>query len=165
MPIYEFYCQRCNTIFNFFSRRVNTTTIPGCPRCARPLQKQMSAFATLGRAREDDAGDLAGIDEAKMERVLGELTQEAGRINEDDPRQMAQLMRKFTDRTGISLGEGMEQALARLEAGENPEQIEQEMGELFDGDDDSLPFELKKSSRGGQSRTAPLHDETLYELE
>ncbi|MCK4728291.1 MAG: zinc ribbon domain-containing protein, partial [Desulfobacterales bacterium] len=33
MPIYEFYCEDCNTIFNFFSRSVNTTKRPPCPRC------------------------------------------------------------------------------------------------------------------------------------
>jgi hypothetical protein len=25
MPIYEFYCPDCNTIFNFFSRTINTS--------------------------------------------------------------------------------------------------------------------------------------------
>jgi len=24
MPIYEFYCRKCNTLYNFFSRSVNT---------------------------------------------------------------------------------------------------------------------------------------------
>ena len=25
MPIYEFYCPDCNTLFNFFSRTINTS--------------------------------------------------------------------------------------------------------------------------------------------
>jgi hypothetical protein len=28
MPIYEFYCEDCHTIFNFFSKNVNTTKKP-----------------------------------------------------------------------------------------------------------------------------------------
>ncbi|MDP3283707.1 MAG: zinc ribbon domain-containing protein, partial [Desulfobacterales bacterium] len=33
MPIYEFYCQDCNTIYNFFSKSVNTKKSPNCPMC------------------------------------------------------------------------------------------------------------------------------------
>ncbi|XCN71926.1 MAG: FmdB family zinc ribbon protein [Candidatus Electrothrix aestuarii] len=35
MPIYEFYCQDCNTIFNFFSSRINTEKRPDCPKCGK----------------------------------------------------------------------------------------------------------------------------------
>jgi putative FmdB family regulatory protein len=66
MPIYEFYCESCNTIFSFFSRRIDTETVPGCPRCAAPeLSRQVSMFATIGRASEDE-DQLAGLDETKM---------------------------------------------------------------------------------------------------
>ena len=52
MPIYEFYCPDCNTLFNFFSRTVNTTKTPNCPKCnIRPLERQMSAFAFTGKAK------------------------------------------------------------------------------------------------------------------
>jgi uncharacterized protein YlaI len=33
MPIYEFYCSRCNTMFNFFSSRVNTGKKTMRPKC------------------------------------------------------------------------------------------------------------------------------------
>ncbi|NIP32606.1 zinc ribbon domain-containing protein, partial [Candidatus Saccharibacteria bacterium] len=58
MPIYEFLCKDCNTIFNFFSRRVNTDKVPGCPQCGRKLQKLLSSFATTGRANEPGDEDL-----------------------------------------------------------------------------------------------------------
>ena len=35
MPIYEFYCPDCNTLFNFFSSRINTEKKPDCPKCGR----------------------------------------------------------------------------------------------------------------------------------
>ena len=54
MPIYEFYCDQCNVVFNFLSSKVNTTKKPDCPRCGKPeLTKKISTFATIGRAKED----------------------------------------------------------------------------------------------------------------
>jgi len=164
MPIYEFYCEDCNTIFNFFSRRINTTTIPDCPKCSRRLQRQMSIFAVTGRAKEEDEDNpFPDLDEAKMERVLGELAAEAENINEDDPRQMAALMRKFQAKTGLDLGDGMEEALARLEAGEDPDKVEEEMGDLFD-DEDPLGMLKKAKKAVAGYRPPPATDDTLYDL-
>ncbi len=164
MPIYEFFCQDCNTIFNFFSSRINTEKRPDCPKCGRKeLSRQMSMFATIGKAKEPDGEDpLAGLDESRMEKAFEGLMREAEGINEDDPRQMANLMRKFSDTTGISLGEQMEEALARMEAGEDPDQIEQEMGDLLDSDDAFSLESMKKKIRTGPR--PPVHDEKLYEL-
>ena len=104
MPIYEFYCDDCNTIFNFFSRSVNTTKKPKCPRCRKTLSRQMSAFAVTGRAREGGDEEDLPFDEARMEKAMQTLAGEAESINEDDPRQAANLMRKLTDMTGLGLG-------------------------------------------------------------
>ncbi|MFW8601050.1 zinc ribbon domain-containing protein [Desulfobacterota bacterium M19] len=162
MPIYEFFCADCNIIFNFFSARVNNSKTPPCPKCSRALCRQMSTFATIGRAREPDEAGLPDIDENQMERVLDSLTREAGNINEDDPRQMAVVMRKFTEQTGLSLSDGMEEALARMEAGEDPEKIEAEMGDILE-DEDPLSMFAKKTGRAVRL-IAPQRDETLYEL-
>jgi putative FmdB family regulatory protein len=165
MPIYEFFCDECNTVFNFFSSRPNTDKRPDCPACGKTqLTKMMSAFATIGKARETDGDDpFAGMDESKMEQALAGLMREAEHINEDDPRQMANLMRKFADKTGLNLGAPMEEAIARMEAGEDPEQIEREMGDLMDGEE---PFSLEAMKKKAQtaSRRAPRRDERLYEL-
>ncbi|MDD2463206.1 MAG: zinc ribbon domain-containing protein [Desulfobulbus sp.] len=163
MPIYEFFCVDCNTIFNFFSSRPNTEKRPTCPQCGKlELQKMMSAFATIGKAKEDKGDDpFAGMDESRMEQALAGLMREAEHVNEDDPRQMANLMRKFADKTGLNLGASMEEAIARMEAGEDPEQIEREMGDLMEGEE---PFSLESMKKKAQTRRAPRHDERLYEL-
>ena len=164
MPIYEFYCDQCHTIFNFFSRTVNTRKVPLCPRCKdNKLSRQVSMFAVTGRAREEGDMDDLPFDEGKMEKAMQMLAGEAERINEDDPRQAAQLMRKLTRMTGLELGDGMEEALSRMEQGEDPEQIEAEMGDLLEGDD---PFQLKgkKGVADRARRRAPDRDETLYDL-
>jgi len=162
MPIYEFYCGRCNTVFNFFSRGVNTTKVPGCPKCGRKLSRQMSLFAKVSRGGEEPAGDgMPPVDEAKMERAMAMLAGEAEKLNEDDPRQAAQLMRKLTDATGMSLGAGMEEALHRLEKGEDPDRIEAEMGDLLEGEE---PFVMGGKGQKGRRKPKPRVDETLYDL-
>jgi len=164
MPIYEFYCDRCHTIFNFFSRTVNTTKTPNCPKCKqKKLSRQVSMFAVTGRAKEDGDADDLPFDESQMEKAMQMLAGEADKINEDDPRQAAQLMRKLSNMTGMELGDGMQEALSRMEQGEDPEKIEAEMGDLLEGED---PFILKNKKGGlaAARQRAPQRDETLYDL-
>ena len=165
MPIYEFYCDDCNTIFNFFSRTVNTSKKPKCPRCkTKTLSRRMSAFAVTGRAKEGGDTDDLPFDEARMEKAMQTLASEAESIDEDNPRQAANLMRKLTDMTGMELGPGMTEALRRMEKGEDPDQIEAEMGDLLEGED---PFLLPGKKGGGKNagkRPAPQRDDTLYDL-
>lgn len=162
MPIYEFHCTSCNTVFSFFSPGVNTAKIPACPRCRRPLKRQMSIFARVSRGKEEPAGDdMPPLDESKMEKAMAMLAGEAEKMNDDDPRQAAQLMRKLTDSTGLSLGSGMEEALSRLEKGEDPEQIEADMGDLLEGEE---PFQAGGKGAKGSRKRPPRVDETLYDL-
>src|SRR5512145_2951909 len=136
MPVYEFYCPDCHTIFNFLSRRVNTGTHPDCPRCSRPgLERQVSNFA-ISKGRGDEAGDgMPDIDEARLEKALMGMAGEMEGIDENDPRQMARMMRRLSEATGMNLGSGFDEAIRRLESGEDPEKIEEEMGDILDGQD------------------------------
>jgi hypothetical protein len=103
------------------------------------------------------------FDEGQMEKAMQMLAGEAEKINEDDPRQAAQLMRKLSSMTGLNLGDGMEEALSRMEQGEDPEQIEADMGDLLEGED-PFSFMTKKGRLAATRRRAPFHDETLYDL-
>ena len=163
MPIYEFYCHKCNTIYNFFSKSVNTDKIPDCPKCGKvKLKRKVSIFATISGHKDEDSGEgMPDIDESKMEKAMSILANEAGRINEDDPRQAAQLMRKLSDATGLQMGAGMEEALSRMERGEDPDKIEEEMGDLLEGEE---PFIMEAKSKGGRKERKPKVDETLYDL-
>jgi len=164
MPIYEFYCRKCNTIYNFFSKSVNTNATPSCPHCKRvKLKRQMSIFSKLSGKTEESADDMPPIDESKMEKAMEMLAREAGGIDEDDPRQAATLMRKLSDATGLNLSSGMEEALSRLEKGEDPDKIEEEMADLLESQD---PFVMGGSKSKASARvTKPRVDETLYDLE
>jgi len=163
MPVYEFFCQDCNTIYKFFSRTVNTEKIPRCPKCDNPhLQRRMSTFAvSSGRGDTQADEDMPPIDESKMEKAMEVLAREADRINEDDPRQAAQLMRKFSEATGLNMGPGMEEALSRMERGEDPEQVEAELGDVLESEEPFL-FEQKRSRAG--RKPAPTIDDTLYDM-
>jgi putative FmdB family regulatory protein len=162
MPIYEFYCKECHTIFNFFSRSVNTKKRPVCPQCKQgKLDRRMSVFANLKKRGEDDDMPVPDFDESKMEKAMGLLEKEIEHLDENDPRQAANLMRKLTDMTGLDLGAGMEEALQRMEAGEDPDKIESEMGDLLEGED---PFSLKKKIAKSSGYRPPRVDETLYDL-
>jgi len=162
MPIYEFYCDRCNTIYKFFSRKVNTEKIPGCPECKDvKLRRRVSLFAMVSKDRQNEETGIAGLDEKKMDKALASLAGEVGRLNEDDPRQAAHFMRRLTEATGLRMGKGMEEALRRLEQGEDPEKIEEEMGDIFEEEE---PFTFEGAQKGRVKRSAPRIDETLYEL-
>jgi len=163
MPIYEFYCATCNTVYNFFSKTVNTEKVPTCPQCKTvKLKREISIFANISKRGDDEAhGDMPPIDEAKMEKAMAMMASEADKINEDDPRQAAMLMRKLTEATGLNMGPGMEEALNRMEHGEDPEMIEAEMGDLLEGED---PFFLEAKTKAGRKKQSPNVDETLYDL-
>jgi hypothetical protein len=96
-----------------------------------------------------------------MEKAMSMLASEADSINEDDPRQAAKFMRKLTDATGLNLGPGMEEALGRMERGDDPERIEAEMGDILEGEE---PFLTGTKGKRGQKKSKPRVDETLYEL-
>ncbi|MGB9715425.1 MAG: FmdB family zinc ribbon protein [Thermodesulfovibrionales bacterium] len=162
MPIYEFYCTECNTIFNFFSMLVNTEKKPFCPRCKKgPLERVISRFSVLKGAKEKDETGMPELDESKIQKAMSLLEKEVKDVNEDDPRQAAYLMRKLIDTAGLRLGSGMEEALRRMEAGEDPDKIEEEMGDILNEEDflDTTPKSVTRTKR-----KPPERDETLYYL-
>ncbi|MBI5099781.1 MAG: zinc ribbon domain-containing protein [Nitrospirae bacterium] len=164
MPIYEFYCKKCNTIYNFFSRTINTEKIPDCPRCKNiKLIRKMSRFASVSGRKEGGENDatMPDFDEAKLEKAMNMLAGEAGNINENDPRQAAMLMKKLSEATGVSMGAGMEEALRRMERGEDPDKIEEDMGDILEGEE---PFIIENKGIRGRKKPRPQIDETFYEL-
>ena len=165
MPMYEFLCEDCNRVFNFLARTPEAAKHrPACPKCGgRRMSKLFSLFA-LGRkggghgqgqeAPAPDAdGDLSPADEARMERAMAEIGRDMESVDENDPRQVAAVVRRLSDAGGESLNPEMDEMLRRLEAGEDPERVEEEMGDAF-GDDDL----------GGGAGGAPTHDDGLYDL-
>lgn len=166
MPIYEFYCDRCHTLFSFLTRSTTVERHPSCPRCgAEELPKRPSTFATLKHgADEEEPSPFDDLDEDRMTGAMDSLMQEMGDLDEDaDPRQMSAFFRRFSELSGLEMGPRMEEALSRLEAGEDMEELEAEFEDL--GDEDSLDelFRLKKAARN-RGRRRPEVDPELYFL-
>ena len=163
MPIYEFYCPECHMIFNFFSKRINTEKIPICPKCKKvKLQRKMSLFSLSHNLKEDEGTGLPDIDETKLEQAMGSLAKEVDHIDEERPDQAAKLVRKLSDMMGLKLGPGMEEAIRRMEKGEDPEKIEEELGDIIEEEE---PFLFEGKSKGISKYSRPPEvDETLYEL-
>ncbi len=161
MPIYEFYCSKCHMIFNFFSPKVNTTKIPGCPKCNKAeLERRASMFSISRKLNENENSDMPDLDDAQMERAIQMIEKEAQNIDENDPKQASQLMRRLYDASGLQMGPGMEEALRRMEAGEDPDLIEEELGDVLEQED----F-LKASKKSLRKKfLPPAVDDTIYDL-
>jgi hypothetical protein len=127
------------------------------------MQRQMSAFSVTGRSDDAGGGEDLPFDESRMEGALSTLAGEAGALDEDDPRAAARLMRKLSKMTGMEYGGAMQEALSRMESGEDPDQIEAELGDALEAEApcfaSGTPARVR--ARGGRP---PERDETLYEM-
>jgi putative FmdB family regulatory protein len=170
MPIYEFACPKCRRIYSFLSKRVNPDRTPVCPKCGnKDLIKQISRFAFVKGVPEpksttegpDTAPDMPDFDDPRVERVMQELERDMEHLDENNPRHMAHVMRKMKDLMPPgSVPKELDIAIKRLEAGEDPEKIEEDMGDVLsdffgegEGEDDEFG-----GGMGGYTR-----DEGLYE--
>ena len=164
MPIYEFYCSDCHTVFNFLSRRIGPARQPACPRCGRPeLERRVSAFA-ISRGRQEPGEDaLPDLDESRLEGAMASLAGEVDSLDDDDPKGAARLMRRLYESAGLPLGPGVAEALRRMESGEDPEAIEEELGDALEEDPFAAPPE--KDARSLRRRLLPPRvDPELYEI-
>jgi putative FmdB family regulatory protein len=169
MPIYEFACPKCRKIYSFLSKRVNPLHSPACPKCGnKKLSKQMSRFAmTKGLAEpaaktegDEDAG-MPDMDDPKIARAMSELERDMEHMDENNPKHMAHMMRKMKDvMPAGTMPKEMDDAIRRLEAGEDPEKIEEDMGDILGGafPDEEEGMGGMGGMGGGYSKDAGLYD-------
>jgi putative FmdB family regulatory protein len=140
MPIYEFLCRRCNVIFQFLIRSSDDGS-RSCPRCGgTEMERVMSRFSTSRKGSPQSSGG-------------GEDLPDLSGIDENDPRSMARAIRHMADEMGEDLGPELDEAITRLEAGEDPEKIERELEDAGLGEGDG---------EGGCSSCEPTRDPGLY---
>jgi putative FmdB family regulatory protein len=140
MPIYEYACPKCRVIFSFLSKRVHPERDPTCPKCgSKKMSRQMSRFAMPRGLKEpaatpDDgpAGPEPDLDDPRVVRAMSELERDMEHMDENNPRHMAHLMKKMKDLMPPgAMPKEMDVAIKRLEAGEDPEKIEEDMGDVL----------------------------------
>ena len=163
MPIYEFYCSPCNKLLNFFSRKVNTTTLPACPHCGETLSKQVSHFsAPRSGDVSDELGD-APFNESQMQDAVDRFGDTLDTLGDsDDPQQSAAMMRQFSEASGLGFNRDLQDALKRLEKGEDPETVSADMDSLMESGAD--PFAPSDRGLAGTRRAAPEKDPILHEM-
>lgn len=173
MPIYEFFCPQNRRIYSFFARSLRyAEATPRCPDNPRwKMEKLLSGFAITGRAKEktEGSGDEEDFDDAKMDAAMNAMEREFGGVADSDnpdPRALAAMMRRMGELTGQKMPAEMNEVIARLEKGEDPEKLEAEYGDVFDaldngGDEGEGPAEGKKKARAKRRIT---RDPALYEM-
>lgn len=72
---------------------------------------------------QDSTGDASPPDDALMNEMAG--------LDENDPRALGRFMRKMAAESGEDLGPEFNEVIGRLEKGEDPDKIEQDMGDIF----------------------------------
>ena len=141
MPIYEYACPKCRVIFNFLSKRINPDRLPVCPKCGnKKMTKQISRFAMSRGLKEPAAktepksGEppMPDFDDPRIERAMMEMERDMEHMDENNPKHMAHMMRKMKDLMPPgTMPKELDVAIKRLEAGEDPEKIEEDMGDVL----------------------------------
>ena len=166
MPIYEYQCEKCRRILSFLVRNVASHKPPVCPKCGHSkMTRAISRFIAPKSGRKSGSEPSAinhppsslptagmppgggGDIPPGMERLLSE----AEGIDENDPRAMGRFMREMAEQTGEPIPAEMNEVVRRLESGEDPEKIEEQMGDVL-GDE-----------AGGGMGGPGGSDNTLYE--
>jgi putative FmdB family regulatory protein len=168
MPIYEYACPKCRVIFNFLSKRISPDRLPSCPKCGnKKMVKQMSRFAVSRGVKEPpakseaetDGPPMPDLDDPRMERAMMEMARDMEHLDENNPKHMAHMMRKMKDiMPPGTMPKELDVAIKRLEAGEDPEKIEEDMGDVL-GDFMGGP----EGQAGGRGGSGYSHDSGLYD--
>lgn len=128
MPIYEYGCYDCRKRVSIFFRSFSAaeTGEARCPRCGGTKLKRLVSRVAVVRSEDSRLDDLA--DPANLSN-----------FDEDDPKSIARWMRQMSHETGEDLGPEFDEVVERLEAGQSPEEIEQQLPDLAGGADDWEP--------------------------
>lgn len=121
MPNYEFRCLNCRRRFEVFFTFSDYGKHPvTCPHC-----KSENVQRKIGRVR------VARSDESRMES-LADPDALAGL--DEDPRALGRMMRQMKGEIGEEIGPEFDEVVGRLESGQSPEQIEQDLPDLGAGE-------------------------------
>ncbi|MFN9349164.1 MAG: hypothetical protein ACK6DQ_21455 [Planctomycetota bacterium] len=87
--------------------------------------------------------------------------------SQEDPKQMARLMKRMFELSGSEPTGAMLEAMKRMEAGEDPDAIDEDLGSAIDEQADPFSPASSTSKRSSLRRIlqAPNIDPELYELE
>ena len=180
MPLYEFYCEPCHTIYTFRAQHVDTESVPACPRCGKPLSRQVSSFSHIVRGAIQPESDTGGFDadeikQAERDELIAKMGRRLDAMGEDggDPAEAVKVMRQMAAQGGLNFSADVAEAMARIEAGQDPEKIDEQFSEVFDredpfsqGDGEDVEMSGKQEKKMGWLRhlQPPRRDPKWYDL-
>lgn len=122
MPTYQYRCLNCRKRFEIFLTYSEYGVKPvHCPHCQSEQVQRRIGRVRVARSEESRLESLADPDN------LDGL--------EDDPRALGRMMRQMSREMGEDLGPEFDEVVDRLEAGQDPEEIEKSLPDLGGGDD------------------------------
>ena len=174
MPIYEFACGHCRKVFSFLSKRIQPKRTPVCPKCGnRRLTKEISGFALISGAAEPSPTEAAGpesdagmpdLSDPRVARAMSAMERDMAHLDENNPRHMAQMLKRMKEiMPAQGLPKEFDIAIKRLEAGEDPDKIEADMGDVLGGMLGEGEGEGADGMGGGSGGAAFSRDPGLYE--
>ncbi|MCX6017278.1 MAG: zinc ribbon domain-containing protein [Chloroflexi bacterium] len=131
MPIHEYRCLNCRRKVSIFYRSLSQVdhAQARCDRCGgSQLTRLVSRVRVMRGGGTEQLGTAGDVDES----LLGEMDG----VDENDPRSLGRFMRRMAEETGEDVGPEFNEIIGRLERGEDPERIEQDMGDIL-GDEPS----------------------------
>lgn len=119
MPIYEYTCSDCkrrvSLLWRSFADAQSREAV--CPRCGGSSLTRLISKVAVVRSEDSRLDSLA--DPGSMPD-----------IDENDPKSLARFMRQMANETGEELGPEFDEVVGRLEAGEDPDEIEKSMPDM-----------------------------------
>lgn len=125
MPTYQYRCLNCRRRFEIFMTYSQYGAEPVyCPHCTSDRVQRR-----IGRVR------VAKSEESRLESMADPANLDG---LDEDPRALGQMMRRMGREMGEELGPEFDEVVDRLEAGQDPEEIEKSLPELG-GEDGGVP--------------------------
>lgn len=164
MPIYEYRCADCKrkvsvffATFSIAERRAETGDI-NCPRCNSKNLSRLMSKSYMVRGSSDDSSyeDYEDASPGGMGGMGGGMDDMGGMagmfngLDEEDPRSVARWARKMQADMGgdMDMGPEFEQALSRIESGEDPDKVMEDfdpasigLGDIAGSDDSDFDAE------------------------
>jgi putative FmdB family regulatory protein len=119
MPNYDYRCLNCKRRFSvFMSYSEYGQKSVQCPHCSSEKVQRRIGRVRFARSEESRLENMA--DPSNLEGL------------EDDPRALGRMMRKMGKEMGEEIGPEFDEVVDRLEAGQDPEEIEKSIPGLGD---------------------------------
>ena len=163
MPIYEYKCGNCNHRVSLFFRSISSAESGAadarCPNCGGASLTRLVSKISVLRGNSDQPPGLPSFEGDEVDYTVPEdddiygahggdvpgapgLGDIMSGVDEDDPRSIARWARQMQAQTGESLGPEFDTALSRIESGEDPDRVMDDLEPAMGGaaDDDGGDF-------------------------